>query len=78
MGRSGVIVGGGSGFRNRTCIFLKLYIKILSRHSLLVMARVDFRGERMGKECMSCMVHMKWWLIVLMPSCNLDYNDMIG
>ena len=50
MGRPGVIVGGGSGFRNRTCIFcLKLYNKVLSRHSLLVTAQVDFRGDLMGE-----------------------------
>ena len=54
--------------------FKNFTIKVLSQHCLLVTARVDFLGKVMGKECMICMVGMKWWLI---PSGNHDYNDTL-
>ena len=68
-----------SFFQNKTCILrLKLYNKDKSQHSLLFTAQVGFRGKFIGKECMSCKNDMKYGLIVLMPSCHLDYNDIIG
>ena len=45
-------------------------MKMLSRHSLLVIAQVDYRESKPGKKALVVIVDRKRGLIALLPSLN--------
>ena len=50
---------------------------MLSQHSLLVTAQIDFRGELMGRKAWVIIVDMKWGIDRLFAFFELiNYNDI--